>query len=70
VGRNVGNEISTWAKAILLGVAALVGIPALAKRDVAAGLVVALLVVVIGGFAFAPGEVKHTISGLWKAIGG
>lgn len=70
IGRNIGNEIDTWAKALMLGTAALVAIPILAKRDVAGGAVIGLLVVVVGGFAFAPGAVKSVISGLWKAIGG
>ena len=69
IGRNIGNEIDTWAKALMLGTAALVAIPILAKRDVAGGAVIGLLVVVVGGFAFAPGAVKSVISGLWKAIG-
>ena len=34
VGKNVGHEVKTWATALLLGVAALVAIPLLAKRDV------------------------------------
>ncbi|HEV2786367.1 MAG TPA: hypothetical protein VGV67_08275 [Solirubrobacteraceae bacterium] len=36
LGRNLGNEIKTWATALLLGVAALVAIPVLARRDVTA----------------------------------
>ena len=70
VGKNVGKEIDTWAKALMLGAAGMVAIPILAKRDVAGGAVLALLVVLIGGFVFAPGEVKDVIGGLWKAIGG
>ena len=70
VGKNVGKEIDTWAKALMLGAAGMVAIPILAKRDVAGGAVLALLVVLIGGFVFAPGEVKTVIGGLWKSIGG
>ena len=70
VGRNVGKEVETWAKGLLLGVAVLVGIPALAKRNLGEGLVIALLVVMIGGFVFAGGAVKQVIGGLWKALGG
>jgi hypothetical protein len=70
VGRNVGREIKTWATAILLGVAGLVAIPVLAKRDVNGGLVLVLLVILVGGFVFAPNAVKSVIDGLWKAIGG
>ncbi len=70
VGRNVGREIKTWATAILLGVAGLVAIPVLAKRDVNGGLVLVLLVVLVGGFVFATGTVRSVISELWRAIGG
>jgi cobalamin synthase len=42
LGRNLGNEVKTWATALLLGVAALVAIPVLARRDVNGGLVLAL----------------------------
>lgn len=70
VGKNVGREIKTWASALLLGVAGLVAIPVLAKRDVNGGLVLALLVVVVGGFVFAQDAVRSVITGLWRAIGG
>ena len=70
VGRNVGNEVRTWATALLLGVAALVAIPLLAKRDVSGGLVLVLLVVLVGGFVFAPSSVKGVIDGLWRAVSG
>lgn len=70
VGRNVGREIRTWGTALLLGVAALVAIPVLAKRDVNGGLVLVLLVVLVGGFVFAQGTVRSVISELWQAIGG
>ena len=70
VGRNVGREVKNWATALLLGVAALVAIPLLVKRDVNGGLVLVLLVVLVGGFVFAPSSVKGVIDGLWRAIGG
>ena len=70
VGRNVGREVKTWATALLLGVAALVAIPLLVKRDVNGGLVLVLLVVIVGGFVFAQASVKSVIDGLWRAIGG
>lgn len=69
IGKNVGREITSWASAILLGVASLVAIPIFAKRDVSGGFVLALLVVLVGGFVFAQGSVKSVIEGLWGAIG-
>ena len=70
VGRNVGREVRTWATALLLGIAGLVAIPVLAKRDVNGGLVLVLLVILVGGFVFAQESVRAVINGLWRAIGG
>lgn len=68
VGTNLGNEIKTWATTLLLGVAALVSIPVLAKRDINGGLVLALLVIIVGGFAFAPDAVKGVIVSMWDSV--
>jgi cobalamin synthase len=70
VGKNLGNEVKTWATTLLLGVAALVAIPVIAKRDVNGGVVLALLVVLVGGFAFAPEQVKHVIDSVWQSVAG
>jgi hypothetical protein len=70
VGKNLGKEIETWGKAIMLAVVGLVAIPVLAKRDVAGGAVLAMLAIVVGGFVFAPGSVREVIAGLWRSIGG
>lgn len=70
IGRNVGEEVRSWATALIFGVAAMVGIPIIFKRDVSGGLVLALLVVVVGGFVFAPTVVRLVIRALWNAIGG
>ena len=69
IGRNVGDEIRSWATALILGVAAVVGIPVLLRRDVNGGLVLALLVVVVGGFVFASAVVRQIIRAIWLAIG-
>jgi cobalamin synthase len=68
VGRNVGREVRTWATALLLGIAGLVAIPVLAKRDVNGGLVLVLLVILVGGFVFAPVSVAETIESVWQTI--
>jgi hypothetical protein len=68
LGRNLGEEVRTWATALLLGVAALVAIPVLARRDVNGGLTLVLLVLVLGGFAFAQGTVKQVIIELWRSL--
>jgi hypothetical protein len=70
IGRNLGKEVKSWAAALLLGTAALVGLPALAKRDMSQSLVIALIAVVLGGFVFAQGTITNVIRGLWQAVGG
>lgn len=70
VGRNVGREVKTWATALMLGVAGLVAIPLFVKRDVSQALVLALLVVIVGGFVFAQDAVRIVITGLWRSISG
>ena len=69
IGKNLGDEVKALATALFLGVAALVAIPALTRRDVNGGLVIALLVLSLGGFVFAQGSVKQVIVELWRAIG-
>ena len=70
IGKNVGSEVKSWATTLLLGVAGLVALPVIAKRDVNGGVVLALLVVLVGGFAFAPNSVQHVIESLWHQIAG
>ena len=70
IGKNLGNEVRSWATALLLGVAALVGLPALARRDLSQSLVIAVIVLVLGGFIFAEGTVKTVIETMWKTLGG
>lgn len=70
IGRNVGQEITSWGKWLIFGVAALVALPAMARRDMAGILVIAAMVIVAGGFVFAPGAVEDTIVSLWKSFGG
>ena len=70
VGKNVGREVKTWATALMLGVAGLVAIPLFIKREVSQALVLALLVVIVGGFVFAQDAVRVVISGLWRSVSG
>ena len=70
IGRNVGQEITSWGKWLIFGVAALVALPAMARRDLAGILVIAAMVIVAGGFVFAPGAVEDTIVSLWRSFEG
>jgi hypothetical protein len=68
VGRNVGREVVSWGRSLILGVAALVGIPVLLRQDFAGGLKLLLLVVLVGSFVFAAPEVREMIGSLARAI--
>ncbi|HET6449048.1 MAG TPA: hypothetical protein VFG31_08060 [Conexibacter sp.] len=70
IGANLGDEVRSWGKALLLGVATLVGLPALARRDLGQSLTIGAIVIVIGGFIFADSSVKAVIETLWSTIGG
>jgi cobalamin synthase len=67
-GRNLGDEVKGLAVALFLAVAGLVTLPLLGRRDVNGGIVLALLVIVLGGFIFAQGSVKQVIVDLWSSL--
>lgn len=70
IGRNLGDEARSLLVALFLSVAGLVALPVLGRRDVSSGLVLALLVVVLGGFVFAQGSVKTVIVEMWRSLVG
>jgi hypothetical protein len=68
VGRNLGQEVASWGRNLLLGVAALVGIPVLLRRDFSEGLRLVVLVVLVGSFVFATPAVRQVIGDLWRSL--
>ena len=69
-GQNIGNIVKAWGAALLLGMAGLMGLAALAKRNVAEGLTLLGIVLLVGGFIFADGAVKAFVQSIWGAFGG
>ena len=69
-GKNLGDQAKGLSVALFLAVAGLVALPVLARRDVNGGVVLALLVVVLGGFVFAQDSVKTVIVSLWRSLVG
>ncbi len=67
-GKNLGDQAKGLAVALFLAVAGLVALPVLGRRDVNAGVVLVLLVVVLGGFVFAQDSVKTVIVDLWQSL--
>lgn len=66
--KNLGAEAKGVLVALFLCVAGLVALPILGRRDVNGGVILGLLVLILGGFAFAPGEVKHVITTIWQSL--
>ena len=69
-GQNIGNIVKAWGAALLLGMAGLMGLAALAKRNVAEGLTLLGIVLLVGGFIFADGAVKTFVQSIWGAFTG
>lgn len=67
-GKNLGDQAKGLAVALFLAVAGLVALPVLGRRDVNGGVVLALLVLVLGGFVFAQDSVKTVIVSLWQSL--
>jgi hypothetical protein len=65
LGKNVGQMFTSWATWIFMGVASLVSIPHLAKRDVGGGIVLVGMCVLLGGFVFYQTGMGNLIAGLW-----
>lgn len=69
-GENIGEILQGWGAALLLGIGGLMGFAALFKRSVGEGLTVLVIVVIVGGFIYAPEQVQAFIESVWKPIGG
>jgi len=70
VGRNLGRELKSWGSALLFGVAALVAIPALFRRDFKEALGILAIVMLVGGFVFAPETVRAVLTDIWRVLPG
>src|SRR5262249_27722776 len=69
-GDNLGRILKSWGAAVLLGVAGLRGLAALVRRDVTEGVTLLAIAVIVGGFIYAPDQVKGLIQSLWQPISG
>lgn len=69
-GKNLGDQVKALSVGLFLAVAGLVTLPILGRRDVNGGVVLVCLVVVLGGFIFAPDMVKRVIVDLWRSLQG
>ncbi|HEY4281169.1 MAG TPA: hypothetical protein VGM91_23345 [Conexibacter sp.] len=69
-GERIGDIVKSWGTALLLSVAGLMGIVALGKRSVGEGLTVLVIVLIVGGFIYAPEQVKGFIQSIWRPLAG
>jgi hypothetical protein len=68
VASNLSGQLLDWAKLIIIPTAALMALPALFRRDIGEALVVLVLVLIVGMFAFASTGVQHFIQEIAKNV--
>ena len=66
--QNLANQLLHWAGLVIIPIAALVALPALFRRDVGHALVVLIIVIVVGAFAFNPGGVQTFVTSVANTI--
>jgi hypothetical protein len=64
VGKDAGNLLKTWGTAFFGGITALMACKHLLNREVAQGMVFAVMAIVLGLFVFSQSGVGHFIQGL------
>jgi Na+-driven multidrug efflux pump len=67
--QRVGDEAKGWLTVLFLVVAGFAALPVIGRLDVGRGFALAALVLILGGFAFAQGDVRSAIDGIWSSIG-
>src|SRR3954470_2392934 len=67
--QKVGDEAKGWLTVLFLVVAGFAALPVIGRLDVGRGLALAALVLILGGLAFAQGDVRSAIHGIWSSIG-
>src|SRR4051794_6491734 len=67
--QKVGDEAKGWLTVLFLVVAGFAALPVIGRLDVGRGLALAALVLILGGLAFAQGDVRSAIHSIWSSIG-
>jgi hypothetical protein len=68
VGENISHMLSTWAKSLYVGVAAIVAILFLMNRKFTDLAIFMLAAILVGGFVLAPNDLANTIQDIWKTV--
>jgi hypothetical protein len=69
-GNRIGSILKSWGTALLLGVAGLMGLTAIGRRSVGEGVTLLVVVLIVGGFVFAPDQVKGFVQSIWQPFSG
>jgi hypothetical protein len=67
--QKVGDEAKGWLTVLFLVVAGFAALPVIGRLDVGRGFALAGLVLILGGLAFAQGDVRSAIHSIWQSIG-
>jgi hypothetical protein len=67
--QKVGDEAKGWLTVLFLVVAGFAALPVIGRLDIGRGFALAGLVLLLGGFAFAQGDVRAAIHSIWSSIG-
>jgi hypothetical protein len=71
VGERLGDEASSWAKALVFPFAALGGLGAYFKRDIGMAFSLFIITMIVGAFAYNPGgALERLIGTLVNALAG
>jgi|GEM_PF-3631370 len=70
VGENIADLLGGWAEPLFVGVAAIISLALLLKRDYAAMALFVMAAMVVGGFVFAPQAIAATVEDIWNGITG
>ncbi len=67
--QKVGDEARGWLTVLFLVVAGFAALPVIGRLDVGRGFALVALVLILGGLAFAQGDVRSAIHSIWSSIG-
>ncbi len=70
VGENIADLLGGWAEPLFVGIAAIISLVLLLKRDYAAMALFVMAAMVVGGFVFAPQAIAGTVEDIWNGITG
>jgi hypothetical protein len=69
IGENIANIIQAWTEPLLVAVAGMMAFAAFGQRQTGKLITVALTSIGVGGFVFAPDEIKSIVQSMWTVAG-